>query len=97
MEPNKPPNKIEAIYDLREAVENKVHAEKALEVQPSPEKRDALLDAQLTVEEKTQDAIEACMECGSCHSAGTLHRGIVGREGNVLDVNFSEGNEKRSD
>lgn len=83
-------NKIEAIYNLREAVEQKVHAEKELETRPSAENRDALLDAQLDVEAKTQDAIESCLECGTCHASGEPHRGLVGRDGNVLGVNFTD-------
>lgn len=61
-------DKVAAIYDLRQAVEAKVHAEVALEVQPSPDKRAALLDATLEVEAKTQDAIEVCHECGLPHA-----------------------------
>jgi len=87
-------NKIEAIYELREAVEQKVHAEKELEVSPSAENRDALLDAQLYVESKTQDAIESCLECGTCNNADEPHRGLVERDGNVLGVNFKDSPKK---
>jgi hypothetical protein len=60
-------DKVAAIYDLRKAVEAKVHAEVALAKQPSPDKRAALLDATLEVEAKTQDAIEVCHESGLPH------------------------------
>lgn len=89
-------NKVEAIHDLREAVEQKVHAEKALEARPTAENRDALLDAQLAVEAKTQDAIESCLECGTCHASDEPHRGVVGRDGNVLGVNFKDAPPKTS-
>jgi hypothetical protein len=62
--------KIEAIYDLREAVEAKVQAEFALELVPSQDTRIALLDATLDVEAKTQAAIEVCHECGLDHISG---------------------------
>ncbi len=90
-------NKIEAIYDLREAVEHKVNAENELEARPSAENRDALLDAQLAVEAKTQDAIESCLECGTCHAAQEPHRGVVERDGNVLGVNFNDAPQKNGD
>jgi hypothetical protein len=90
------PNKIDAIYNLRDAVEQKVNAEKELEARPSAETRDALLDAQLVVEAKTQDAIEACLECGTCHGSEEPHRGLVERDGNVLGVNFNDAPERNS-
>lgn len=57
-------DKIVAIYNLREAVEAKVHAQRELELAPSPARRAALLDATLDLEEKTQTAIEVSHECG---------------------------------
>jgi hypothetical protein len=77
-------DKISAIYDLRAAVEAKVHAEHALELVPSPDTRAALLDATLEVEAKTQNAIDVCHECGHAHDAGAGHGGS-----NVVEVNFS--------
>lgn len=59
--------KIDAIYELRESVERKVRAEQAVETFPTPGAREALLDAQLTVEAKTQEAIELCHQCGHEH------------------------------
>ncbi len=94
MDDSEKTNKIEAIYDLREAVEQKVHAEKALEARPSAENRDALLDAQLAVEARTQDAIESCLECGTCHAPDEPHRGLVERDGNLLGVNFKDSAKK---
>jgi hypothetical protein len=84
-------DKVEAIYDLRQAVEQKVHAEIALLQENTPDKRDALLDAALSVESKTQDAIETCIHCGRPHIAEEPHerRGRVGdQNGNVIDVDF---------
>jgi hypothetical protein len=76
-------DKITAIYDLRAAVEAKVHAEHALELVPSPEGRAALLDATLEVEAKTQNAIDVCHECGHAHESGASHGN------NVVEVDFS--------
>ena len=50
-------NKVDAIYELRDAVEAKARAEHHLDDDASPAARDALLAAQLEVEAKTQDAI----------------------------------------
>jgi hypothetical protein len=91
METESPRSKVEAIYELRDAVEAKVHAEHALENGASPAARDALLAAQLEVEAKTQDAIEICHECG--HAGGDGHRHAPHRDGqpplgNVIYVDF---------
>jgi hypothetical protein len=66
-------NKIDAIYELRTAAENKVLAEKALEDQPIAERRDQLLHAQINLEEKTIAAIEVCHSCGRTHSPDEAH------------------------
>jgi hypothetical protein len=83
--------KIDAIYDLREAVEAKVHAEHALEVVPSAATRQTLLDATLDVEAKTQAAIDVCHECGLSHAAEDEH-GAPPAGSNVISVYFSNGN-----
>jgi hypothetical protein len=75
--------KIEAIYSLRNAAEEKAQAEIKAQVLPTPAARDALLDAQLRLEAKTQDAIEACHECGRPHGAEEPHY-----TGNVRNVDF---------
>jgi hypothetical protein len=90
--------KVEAIYELREAVERKVHAEMTLHREGSLQARDALLDATLVVEAKTQDAIETCHECGRVHASDEPHerRGRVGeRSDNVVDVDFRPTRESR--
>jgi hypothetical protein len=84
-------NKVDAIYELREAVEAKARAERALEDDASPSARDALLAAQLDVEAKTQDAIEASHECGDPGNDAHTHfsGGHVGeRVGDVVQVKF---------
>jgi hypothetical protein len=68
MQQEPPPDKIVAIYDLRAAVETKVRAEVAADISPTPSARDALLNATLEVESKTQDAIDACLHCGRPHT-----------------------------
>jgi hypothetical protein len=77
-------DKIAAIYNLRSAVEAKVHAEQRLADVPSPGARAALLDAALELEEKTQRAIEVCHECGLEHAPGKAHS-------NVIEVDFHAG------
>ena len=65
--------KMEAIYSLREAAEAKAVAEVKADVEQTSAARDALLDAQLTLESKTQDAVEACHECGHSHGDDQPH------------------------
>ncbi|HXB83422.1 MAG TPA: hypothetical protein VNU22_08770 [Candidatus Acidoferrum sp.] len=65
--------KIDAIYELRTAAENKALAEKALEDEPVAERRDQLLRAQIKLEEKTMEAIEVCHDCGGTHSSDEAH------------------------
>jgi hypothetical protein len=65
--------KTEAIYSLREAAEAKAVAEVRADANPTPAARDALLEAQLELEAKTQDAVEACHECGHPHAADAPH------------------------
>jgi len=91
-------DKLEAIYDLREAVERKMRAEMAVHREGSPQARDALLDATLEMESKTQDAIETCHQCGRAHAAEEPHerRGRVGeRSDNVVDVDFRPNEERQ--
>ncbi len=70
---NQSRRKIDAIYELRRAAEEKVLAEKALEDEPGAKRRDELLEAQMTLEEKTLDAIDVCHECGHAHDSGGAH------------------------
>jgi hypothetical protein len=60
--------KVEAIFDLREAAEAHALARLAVDQAPSPARKDALLDAKLTLEEATQDAIDACEYCSLPHA-----------------------------
>jgi hypothetical protein len=66
--------KIEAIYELREAAEEKARAEKEVDDAPSAEKKDRLLETRLRLEEKTVAAITLCHECGHEHAADADHR-----------------------
>ena len=91
---NEVPGKVDAIYELREAAEQKAHAERDLADVPTPETRDALLDAQLKLEEKTVEAIEVCHECGHEHGPAEAH---VEKGGdNVVRVSFGSGEEQAS-
>jgi hypothetical protein len=69
--------KIDTIYELRKAAEGKALAEKELEADPGAERRDRLLDAQIKLEEKTIEAIEACHECGQPHSSDEAHETLT--------------------
>ena len=82
-------DKISAIYDLRQAVEEKVRQEIRVEDAPTPEARDALLDATLEVEAKTQHAIEVCHSCGGEHAVGAPH-GDPSADGKVIPVDFEQ-------
>jgi hypothetical protein len=99
------PDKVEAIFELREAVEEKVHAEYSAAREGSPEARDALLDATLKVDEKTQDAIEVCHTCDLPHAVSEPHTSsepktasarVGAHKDNVIDVDFRPEN-KQSD
>jgi hypothetical protein len=80
--------KIEAIYELREAAETKARLEMAVERDASPAAREALLDATLEVEARTQDAIEVCHECGHAHPGDRSHAVAANGGGNVIRVDF---------
>ena len=75
--------KVDAIYELREAAEAKAAAEKTLEEQPTQQRREEWLDAQLALERKTLEAIEACHECGHEHRPQEPHA-VPG--GNVVSL-----------
>jgi hypothetical protein len=75
--------KIDAIYSLREAAEAKAVAEVKADVLSNAAARHELLDAQLHLEATTQDAIEACHECGHPHGAEEPHY-----SDNVLPIDF---------
>ncbi len=80
-------DKIDAIYELRDSVAAKTKLEVVAGSHPSPEVRDALLDATLDVEAKTQHAIEVCHECGHAHAGDThVQRG----PDNLIRVNFGQ-------
>ncbi len=98
MSSERDPDKVEAIFELQEAVEEKVHAEYLAAREGSPEARDVLLDATLKVAAKTQDAIEVCHSCDQPHAAsephtGNAHKTALSRIGahsdNVIAVDFS--------
>jgi hypothetical protein len=65
--------KIDAIFELRKAAEQKGRREKELVENPTPQQRDRLLDSMLTLEAKTAKAIAACHECGHAHEPGGAH------------------------
>lgn len=94
--------KIAAIYDLREAAEVKAAAQLAVDMNPTPTSRDALLDAQLDLEARTADAVDACHDCDDpshdhASSGRSAKRGTPaprersGYENNVIDVDFGPG------
>ena len=82
-------DKVEAVYELRAAAENHGRVQAQLEREPSARMRDAALDAQLAVEEKTAQAIEACHHCGLAHCEDPAHAPQRGGA-KVIDVAFGE-------
>jgi hypothetical protein len=78
-------SKLDAIYDLRAAVAEKTRAEVAVEHASTPERRDALLQATIKVEDRTQTAIELCHYCGRRHLPDEPHA-----PGEVIDVDFPQ-------
>ncbi len=83
-------NKVDAIYELRSAAETKARAEAAVDRLPTPENRDALLDARSTLEEKTMKALDVCHECGHPHGPADPH---MPRGGNVIQIDFNKSEE----
>lgn len=79
-------DKIDAIYKLRDAAEQKAHAERNVDEAPTPEARDALLDAQMELEKTTYRAIKVCHECGHEHATDEAHVGD-----NVIEFRRPEG------
>jgi hypothetical protein len=79
-------DKIDAIYELRDSAAAKAKLEMAVDAHPTAEIKDALLDATLDVEAKTQHAIEVCHECGHVHANGDHTRG----GDNVIQVDFGQ-------
>jgi len=65
--------KIDAIYELREAAEEKGRKEKIVDDNPTPEHRDQLLESMTDLERKTTKAIAACHECGHLHEPDAPH------------------------
>jgi DNA-directed RNA polymerase subunit M/transcription elongation factor TFIIS len=81
--------KVHAIYSLRQAAEAKAVAEMEVKSAGTPASRDKLLDAQIELESKTQDAIDACHECGHAHAANEPH---LAR--NIVTVDFPKKSQK---
>jgi hypothetical protein len=84
---SKSEQKIDAIFELRTAAEEKALAEKAVTEDPTPENRDKLLDRQLELEKKTVTAIDVCHECGHEHLPETPHV-IPPRQHSHLQTHF---------
>jgi len=79
-------DKIDAIYKLRDAAEQKARAERDVDEAPTPQARDALLNAQMELEKTTYHAIKVCHECGHEHGAGEAHV----RNDNVIEFRRPE-------
>lgn len=78
-------NKVEAVYQLREAAEAHGRAEAEVDLERSPENVDALLEAKELLEVKTVEAIEACEHCAQAHCEDETHV-----RSNVINVEFGE-------
>lgn len=79
-----PKNKLQAVYELREAAEEHGRIEQQIETDRSPANIDRLLDAKERLELKTVEAISACEHCGLTHCGDESHQ----RKTNVINVEF---------
>lgn len=77
-------NKVDAVYELREAAEEHGKAEAMIDSDRSPENIGRLLDAKERLEVKTVEAIEACEHCGEEHCDDESHK-----KTNVINVSFA--------
>jgi len=85
------PDKLGAIYTLRQAAEEHGRAEERLMQAPSTEKVDDVIRARIAVDAKTEDAVQACKTCGQAHSPTAAQCVTGGDGGNVINVNFRQG------
>jgi len=79
-------NKVEAVYELREAAEEHGRAELQIDLDHSPENVGRLLDAKERLELKTVEAIRACGHCGDNHCTDESHQD----KSNVIKVEFAK-------
>lgn len=78
--------KIEAIYELREAAEEHGRIDAATAQRHDAAARSLRLAAREKLEEKTAHAIEACHECGRPHADDAPHV----ERGNVIEGHFGQ-------
>ncbi|MDP9018311.1 MAG: hypothetical protein M3N19_08325 [Candidatus Eremiobacteraeota bacterium] len=78
-------NKVQAVYELREAAEEHGRAEERLEMDRTGKNIDRLLDAKELLELKTVEAIQACEHCGQTHCEDPAHTA----KNNVVNVKFA--------
>jgi len=69
------PDKIAAVYALREAAEEHARIETEIGKEPSRSDRDRLLESRTKLEQKTREAIEICEHCGRQHIGEQPHPG----------------------
>ena len=67
------PDKIDAIYQLRDAAEESGRLEAELRSRMDHEARDQRLAARTKLEETTMKAIHACEYCGRAHAEEEPH------------------------
>ncbi|MDQ2680316.1 MAG: hypothetical protein M3Y21_04740 [Candidatus Eremiobacteraeota bacterium] len=87
-------NKVDAVFELREAAQAVGRAEVRVEQAATLEHVDALLDAKLLVEEKTSQAIESCAHCGLQH-CDHQRPGISNAGEKIIAVDFRNRNAAR--
>ena len=76
-------NKVEAVYELREAAQEHGKAESRIERERTPQNIDRLLEAKERLELKTIEAIASCEHCGESHCDDASHT-----KTNVISVQF---------
>ncbi|MBC5816429.1 MAG: hypothetical protein GIW97_07795 [Candidatus Eremiobacteraeota bacterium] len=79
-------NKVQAVYELREAAEEHARADAEIDADRSPANVDRLLAAKERLEVKTVEAIEACEHCGDNHCDDESHQ----KKTNVIKVEFAK-------
>ena len=86
--------KVDAVYDLRHAVEEKTRLEAEVDVRPTATAKDRLLEATLKVETCTRRAIEVCHTCGRQHQDDAQ---ACAPASNVVAIDFADAASRKNE
>ena len=84
-------DKVSAIYRLREAAENHGKILEQTGDAPTSTERRQILDARLELEQRTREAVEACVYCGRPHADDEAS--CDAPRGQVIEGKFGGGDE----